>query len=361
MAVLLAFAAGGAFASEEAAPEPAPPEPDLEKATPQQREPAPTGPWGAITFLGREIEPGSRQRFGFSSADGPNFTTALLNTLVLVSRGTRPGPTLCLTAAVHGDEINGVEIARAVFERTDPAALGGMLVALPIVNAHGFRRGDRFLADRRDLNRFFPGSPGGSNAQRLAHLIFSKVMVHCDAAIDLHTGSLDRTNLPQVRADLSNPAVAALAEHFDVGIVVDGAGPEGSLRRASVDAGIPTIIYEAGQPLRFEREEIDRGVEGVENVLEQLGMLERDPPPPDPQRIYRRSRWVRAESGGIFFAERRLGDRVKSGDLLGTVTDPLTDERSEIVAPEAGRIIGMALPQVVLPGFATFHLGVATK
>jgi hypothetical protein len=237
IALLLALAASAAHASEEFEGEPVSAERDLEPAPVVRREPAPAGPWGTISFLGREIEPGSRQRLQFAAT--PSFTAALQDTLVLVTRGSRPGPTLCLTAAIHGDEINGVEIARAVLERTQPSALRGMLVALPIVNAHGFRRGDRFLADRRDLNRFFPGSPRGSNAQRLAHEIFSQVILRCDAAIDLHTGSLDRTNLPQVRADLSNPAVAPLAEHFGVGVVIDAVGPEGSLRRTAVEAGVP--------------------------------------------------------------------------------------------------------------------------
>jgi hypothetical protein len=355
--LLVAIAAGSAVATEDPEDEPAPADRGAEPALPALRHETHAGPPG--TFLGREIPRGTKQRFGLVSRG--DFTTATQDILVLVTRGKQAGPTLCVTAAVHGDEINGVEIARAVFERSNAATLRGMLVALPIVNSHGFRRGDRFLADRRDLNRFFPGSPRGSNAQRLAHEVFSRVIIHCDALVDLHTGSLDRSNLPQIRADLSNPRVAALAERFDVGIVLEGAGPEGALRRSAVEAGVPAILYEAGQPSRFERDEIARGIEGVENVLEHLGMLEREPPTPNPQRIYRRTRWLRAETGGIFLTDRALGDVVQRGDVLGSVTDPLTDARAEIVAPMAGRILGMALPQVVLPGFATFHLGLAPE
>lgn len=277
--------------------------------------------------------------------------------MVLVAHGARPGPTLCLTAAVHGDELNGFEIAYRTYAGTDTAALAGTLVAVPAVNAFGFRTGSRYLPDRRDLNRFFPGSSRGSIAERLAGVVFEQVVRRCDALVDLHTGSFQRTNQPQIRTDLADARSLALARSFGSGVVLHGRGPKGSLRRAALDAGIPAVIYEAGEPLRFEEAEIQRGVEGVANVMADLGMSA-DPPTRRDTVMFRATRWVRAERvGGVFLSERRPGDRVRGGDLLGTVTDPITHQREEIRAPADGQVIGMAVPQVVLVGYALFHLG----
>lgn len=277
---------------------------------------------------------------------------------VFVARGATPGATLCLAAGVHGDELNGVEVARRAFARIDPQELRGTLIALPAINAGGVRTGNRYLADRRDLNRAFPGRAGGSVAALIAHAVFTDVLSHCDALIDLHTASNQRANLPQIRADLSDPAIRELAIHFGLGIVIGGAGPEGSLRREAAKAGIPAIIYEAGEPFRFQEDEIERGVDGIENLMAYLDMTDQaDREIPD-TRIYERSRWVRAglDNGGFFFPAARLGDDVRSGDLLGKIVDPLTDVSFEVISPIPGEIIGMSVPQPVLSGYALFHL-----
>jgi predicted deacylase len=316
--------------------------------------PSPGG-WGPLSILGRSVQPGERQKLTFMPM--PSFAKSFVDTLVVVVRGSKPGPTLCVTAGIHGDELNGVEIARRVFTDTDPQELAGTLILLPIVNAAGFRSGSRYLPDRRDLNRFFPGSAQGSTAARIAHGVFERVIRRCDALVDLHTGSFYRTNLPQIRTDLEDPRAFALARSFGIGVVLHGRGPKGSLRRAALDAGVPAIIYEAGEPSRFQEMEIARGVEGVGNVMSHLGMRDREPSAES--RVYRRTRWVRvpAGGGGIFLPARQLGDRVEQGEVLGSVTDPISDQRVDVVAPQAGRIIGMAVPQVVLPGAAVFHLG----
>ncbi len=314
------------------------------------------GAWGPLSILGRSVQPGERQKLTFLLL--PSFAKSFLDTLVVVVRGAKLGPTLCITAGVHGDELNGVEIARRVFTATDPAQLAGTLIVLPIVNAAGFRSGSRYLPDRRDLNRSFPGNPQGSTAARIAHVMFEQVIRRCDALVDLHTGSLYRTNLPQIRTDLEDARAFALARSFGTGVVLHGPGPKGSLRRAALDAGVPAIIYEAGEPSRFQEAEIARGVEGVRHVMSHLGMREREASPPE-SRVYRRTRWIRAPagSGGIFLATCQLGDHVEEGQVLGSVTDPISDQRVEIIAPRAGYVIGMAVPQVVLPGSAVFHLG----
>lgn len=312
--------------------------------------------WGALALLDRQIEPGTTRRMAFTRDE--SFAASYLNTPVFVARGAERGPTLCLTAGVHGDELNGVEVARRAFAQVDPKKLHGTLIALPAINAHGVRTGNRYLADRRDLNRAFPGSTGGSVARLIAHGVFSRVLIHCDAVVDLHTASNQRANLPQIRADISDPAIRDLAVHFGLGIVIGGAGPDGSLRREVAKAGIPAIIYEAGEPDRFQEDEIERGVRGVESVMAYLDMILSEEMEIPEARIYERSRWVRAEvnASGFFFPTAELGDVIEVGDPLGSIIDPLTDDTIEIISPLAGEVIGMAVPQPVLPGYALFHL-----
>ena len=258
----------------------------------------PVSGWGPLELAGRMIGPGESASMSFLL--GESFVGSMLDTLVVAVRGAQPGSTLCVIGGVHGDEINGVEIARRLYASLDPAEVAGTVIIVPALNAYGFRTGNRYLPDRRDLNRYFPGSLTGNTAEIIAHAVFAQVRQHCNALIDLHTGSFDRTNLPQIRVDTSNPAALEIARHFGVGVVLDGSGPDGSLRRAAMDAGIPAVIYEAGEPLRFQEDEIARGVAGVRNVLGFLEILPRQPGIAA-STVYRSTRWVRAtRQGGVF-------------------------------------------------------------
>jgi predicted deacylase len=312
--------------------------------------------WDTFRLLGRDIAPGMSSRFPF--VPDRSFEASYLNMPVFVTRGVASGPTLCLTAGVHGDELNGVEVARRAFAQISPQELRGTLIALPAINAEGVRTGNRYLSDRRDLNRAFPGRAGGSVAALIAHAVFSDVISHCDALLDLHTASNNRANLPQIRADLTDPVIRELAIHFGLGIVLGGSGPDGSLRREAAKAGIPAIIYEAGEPFRFQDEEIERGVEGIENVMAYLDMIDRADREIPESRVYERSSWVRTPvgKGGFFFPTAKLGDLVRVGDSLGNIIDPLTDESFEVLSSISGEVVGMAVPQPVLSGFALFHL-----
>jgi predicted deacylase len=312
--------------------------------------------WGSMQLLGRDIPAGTSQRFAF--VPDRTFESSYLNMPVFVARGAEAGPTLCITAGVHGDELNGVEIARRAFASVDAGSLRGTLIALPAINAEGVRTGNRYLSDRRDLNRAFPGSAGGSEARMIAYMVTTEVLVHCDALVDLHTASNDRSNLPQIRADISDPDIRDLAIHFGIGIVIAGKGPEGSLRREAAKAGIPAIIYEAGAPHRFEEEEIARGAAGVESVMAWLGMTDRPEKEIPESRVYERSRWVRVSigEGGFFFPETGLGAVVKKGETLGTIVDPLTDETHKVVSTVEGEVIGTAFSRPVLSGYALYHV-----
>jgi predicted deacylase len=187
--------------------------------------------------------------------------------------------------------------------------------------------------------------------------VFERIVRHCDFLVDLHTGSFHRTNLPQLRGDLTRPEVMALAQGFGAATVVHSLGRPGTLRRAATEAGIPSITYEAGEPMRLQDDEVERGVEGVQQLLASLGMVEGPPQTEDPPYVYLRSRWVRVDDGGILLSRAKLGEEIASGDVLGTVTDPISNERTIVFSPYDGRLIGMALNQVVIPGFAAFHIG----
>lgn len=312
----------------------------------------------SLWLLGAEVPPGSSARLSWSATE--LFEGVPVSTPVLALNGIAPGPTLCLTAAVHGDELNGIEMVRRVMHDIDAEALSGAIIGVPIVNVQGFRRGSRYLPDRRDLNRYFPGNPNGSAAARIAHSFFEKVVSNCDALVDLHTGSFERTNLPQLRADLRNPDVVTLTQGFGSTVVVHSTPGVGTLRHAATQAGIPTVTVEAGGPLQLEMNEVKHGVKSIETLLSSLGMTKRRRLWGDPEPVYYRSSWVRADSGGILLANVSLGSTVRPGDLLGTITDPMSNARTELRSPYAGRVIGMARNQVVMPGFAAFHVGIET-
>ncbi|NJN51729.1 MAG: succinylglutamate desuccinylase/aspartoacylase family protein [Gammaproteobacteria bacterium] len=279
---------------------------------------------------------------------------------VHVVSGKRTGPRLFLSAAIHGDELNGVEIIRRVLAHRALAGLRGVLLAVPVVNAFGMILHSRYLPDRRDLNRSFPGSATGSLAARLAHLMLEHVIKPCSYGIDLHTGSSHRANLPQIRADLSDEETLAVAQSFGVPVLINSTVRDGSLRGEATAAGVRMLLYEAGEALRYDELAIRVGVEGVLNVMRGLGML---PPARKQARpapfISHSSSWVRAPSSGVVITHRALGDQVTEGDELAQICDPsdffsgITDS---VVATATGIIIGRTNLPLVNEGDALFHI-----
>ncbi|OEY65883.1 succinylglutamate desuccinylase/aspartoacylase family protein [Marinobacter sp. X15-166B] len=337
-----------AAAETDAEPDDAPvaPSPAASESPPQA---------ATLTLLDTDVLPGTSTRLAWT----PNIQIAGLAqpTPVLVVNGTRPGPNLCLTAAIHGDELNGIEIVRRTVYDLNPAKLSGRVIGVPIVNLQGFQQASRYLPDRRDLNRHFPGKPDGSLADRIAHSLFQRVIRHCDLLVDIHTGSLRRTNLPQLRADMNNPAVASFTKGFDRMAVVHSSGSRGMLRNAAVDAGITAVTMEAGESLRIQEHQINAGVNSLNSLMEKQGMISRMFVWGNPEPVYYDSHWVRAQHGGILFSEVKLGDTVSDGQILGYVADPITNAQHPIKATSKGRIIGMAVDQVVMAGFAAYHIG----
>lgn len=319
----------------------------------------PQSPVAPFVMLEAEVAPGTSARLAWQPAE--SFDGIEVATPVLVVNGAAEGPVLCLTAAVHGDELNGIEMVRRVLYDIDPQQLHGTVVGVPIVNLIGFKRASRYLSDRRDLNRHFPGNPRGSSASRIAHSFFNQVISHCTILVDLHTGSFYRSNLPQIRGDLRRPEVVRVAEAFTSTAIIHSPGAAGSLRRAAVERGIPAVTLEAGEPMRLQVDEVEHGVRGIFALIDQLGMYRKLRVWGNPVAVHYQSRWVRSETGGILFGKAELGQQVAEGDLLGSVTDPITNMRADIVSPYDGRVIGKAVDQVVLPGFAAFHFGIETS
>ncbi|TLM79591.1 succinylglutamate desuccinylase/aspartoacylase family protein [Microbulbifer harenosus] len=339
----------------ETTPKPAPE--TASSPAPEETQQEPAAPIGRpLQLLGAEVPPATSTRLAWSPSQ--HFEGVYSATPVLVVNGAEPGPTLCLTAALHGDELNGIETVRRVMYNLDPKTLKGAVIGVPIVNLQGFHRGSRYLTDRRDLNRHFPGDKRGSSASRIARSFFNEVVVHCNAIVDLHTGSFYRTNLPQLRGDLTDPKVVKLTKGFGSTVVLHSKGAKGTLRREAVEAGIPTVTLEAGAPMVLDEPSVSHSVKGIRTLLNQLGMVSKFRLWGEPEPVYYNSTWQRATTGGIIFSKVKLGQTVSKGDLLGTVTNPITNVRKEIRSQYNGRILGMAMDQVVQPGFAAYHIGI---
>lgn len=308
---------------------------------------------------GSPIRPGERRRL-----DLPLPSLFTQNPVVLplhVVHGRRPGPRLFVTAAVHGDEINGIAIIRRLLASTALRNLRGTLLAVPVVNVYGFVRHSRYLPDRRDLNRSFPGSEGGSLAGRLAATLMSEVVADSDLGIDLHTGAAHRENLPQIRARVDEIGIADLARAFATPVILDADLRDGSLRAAADAVGVPVLLYEAGEALRFDELSIRAGVRGILGVMRRLGMI-RDSKGSRRQRgshppvIARSSIWARANSSGMLRFARPLGAWVEKGERLATIADPFGNGEEPVVSPAAGIVIGRMNLPLITEGEALFHI-----
>ncbi len=275
---------------------------------------------------------------------------------LVVTHGRTDGPTMWLTAAVHGDEIAGVEIIRRVHEQLDPATMAGTVIAIPVVNVHGFNNGDRYLPDRRDLNRSFPGTARGSLASRIAHLIMNEVVARSDFGIDLHTGSAHRTNLPQIRANLDDPKTLKLAEAFGAPVLIHSHTRDGSLRQSATDTGGTVLLYEGGEADRFDEDAIAIAIAGIRRVLKHQGITTDGPRRAKKGHVSRTSKWTRAARSGIVHMERDLGDHVTAGELIATIYDPFGKRLSTMKTRHPGIIIGCTQRPLVNRGDAVIHI-----
>ena len=313
-------------------------------------EPKPVGDWH-----GQIIEPGEAKDIRLAVSESYSGMTVRIP--IHVRRSTEPGPTVFVTAALHGDEINGTGAIRQLIQDEHLELTRGALVLVPVLNLLAFDRHSRYLPDRRDLNRSFPGSAEGSLASRMARTIFDEIVARGDYGIDFHTAAVHRTNYPNVRGDLSIPEVKRIAEAFGCDFVVNGRGPAGAFRREACTAGRPSIILEGGEVCKVEPTIVQTAVRGVRNVLVELGMLGDEPERPDYQVIIETTKWVRAERGGFLQFHVQPGEMVEQDQPLATNTNLLGRERSVLSAPFDGVVIGMTTLPAVSPGESVCHLG----
>jgi predicted deacylase len=301
-----------------------------------------------------EVGPGERGEVEIHVerlATGPwiSIPTVVLN-------GRREGPAVCVSAAVHGDEVNGVEAIRQLLVDLRPEEMAGTLVAVPVVNELGFMAGNRYLPDGRDLNRSFPGSPRGSLAGRLAHLFMTEIVSRCDYGIDIHCGSGRRANLPQIRADLEDQRTREAAMAFGAPATIHARTRDGSLREAATQQGMAMLLFEGGESNRFDPYAIDSAGEGIRRVLALLGLIDSAPGSSVPAFVSHETRWVRASRGGMLRLEVELGDRVEARQVLGEFSDIYGRRNLAVRAPFDGIVIGISRSPLINQGDALVHV-----
>lgn len=310
-------------------------------------------------ICGNKIPRGSRKRMELAVAQLHDYTDMKIP--IEVVRGKEEGPVLLLCSAMHGDELNGCEIIKRLLAHHKILSnIKGTIVAVPIVNVFGFNRNVRYLPDRRDLNRCFPGSKIGSLGAQIAHTFLTEIVEKCTHGIDFHTGAIHRTNYPQVRATLSSKGVKDLAMAFNVPVILDASLRDGSLRQTLNQLGIPMIVYEGGEALRYEEPIIKAGLNGIFSTMVAIGMLpeksvkirnlKKDP------FIAHSSHWLRAPRAGSLRMNKQLGDHVRAGDLMGVISNPYGRQREVVRAQHDGVIIGLTKLPLVNNGDALIHV-----
>ena len=314
---------------------------------------------GPFTYNGGRVDPGETQniRYGISET----YMGDPVRIPVTIVNGSHAGPTGVLSAAAHGDELNGVEVVREVAHEWNHVDLHGTLVCLPVLNVPGFLAQQRYLPIYdRDLNRSFPGSETSTSARRMAHRIFRNFVEPCDFGLDFHTSTRGRTNMLHVRADIGGPAVERVARAFGSNVIIDGEGPEGTLRREASERATPTITIEMGEAHRFQRGLIDRALAGVKSVFAEFGM--------HPAKVVRwpgwrtvidgasEKTWLRADVGGLVDMHHDGGDLVAEGESVCTITDPFKSTSETVRAPFTGLLVGVLENPLVYPGNPLCHL-----
>lgn len=309
-----------------------------------------------ITIGGVAILPGESKKIDLPVVR--LYTDTEIKMPVYVKRARKDGPIMFVSAAVHGDELNGVEIIRRLIRRSSLKLTKGTLIFVPMVNVYGVLNQSRYMPDRRDLNRVFPGSARGSLAGRLAHIFLSEVVSKCDYGIDLHTGAIHRTNLPQIRANLDDADTRNMAEIFGVPVLLNSNLRDGSLRESAAEHGVKILLYEAGEALRFDELSIRAGEKGVLNVLGHLGMVRKRKSPNkkiEPFIAYSSS-WVRADTSGFVRDRVHIGDQVVKKQVLAEIGDSFGEVQSQVLSGREGIVIGKQNIPLVQEGDAMFHI-----
>ena len=321
-----------------------------------------TAAWGDVRFMRKRIQPGT-----FRTVEMPLLDVSMGDTWpipVTVLHGVRPGPTINILGAIHGDELTGPSACTHLLSTKftepggalDPASLAGTIRIVPVVNLPGFREKSRYLPDGRDLNRAFPGSPSSNTTKRVAHQLWTTLLEDSDAILDFHTAAKGRSNMPQLRVDLTHPASYHLAKAFGAEVILDSKPPSGSLRRVANEEGIPCVTYEGGAADTLHNPSVMVAVNGALNVLRSLKMIPGRPSRPAFRLLASGSRWLRASEGGLLDVFVREGALMREGDVVATISDPAAPGLSvDIVAPEDGLMISIATNPFVTAGMPVGH------
>jgi len=311
----------------------------------------------AFEIAGQIIPAGKHKRIEIPLASLFDFTQ--MSIPVEVIRGKENGPTVFISAAIHGDEILGVEIIKRLLKRKELKNIKGTIIFIPIVNPFGYNSNSRYLPDRRDLNRSFPGSADGSLAARVAHTFLNKIVYKCDYGIDIHTAAVHRVNFPQIRISDDDEETMRLAISFGAPIIMRSPLRPGTLRKAAHDKGIKTLLFEAGEALRYDDYSIGIGLHGILNFLKEIGVIEKTSREGKKTRSMvtsKSSYWIRAQTSGSLRKMKKVGTFVKENEILGTITDPFGDTKINVKASKAGVIIGAVTMPLVNHGNALFHI-----
>ena len=308
-----------------------------------------------IIIAGHEIHPGEYKEIDINIARLPSHT--VIDTPIYVSRGLEEGPVLALTAGMHGDEINGMEIVRRMIDSGLNVPKRGVTVCMPIVNVYGFLNYSRDVPDGKDINRSFPGNKSGSLASRVAYNLMREVIPFIDVGIDFHTGGAMRTNYPQVRAVLKDSTNTELANAFHAPFTIDSPFRPNSLRKEASRKGKNIIVYEGGESLRFDQQAIEEGISGTLRLMKYLKMIEWAPDPTEENRVIWSTSWIRARNAGLFQSNVKCGQLVHEGEWVGTITDPFGEFKEQVVSREKGYIIGLNNIPVINVGDALMHIG----
>ncbi|WP_028764271.1 succinylglutamate desuccinylase/aspartoacylase family protein [Shewanella colwelliana] len=307
-----------------------------------------------LTIGGVDILPGEQRQLELPVAR--LYTDTEVSMPVHIIRAKRDGPIIFVSAAVHGDELNGIEIIRRLIQ-SQVKLTRGTLILVPMVNVYGVLNQSRYMPDRRDLNRCFPGSQKGSLAGRVAYTFLNSIVAHCDYGIDLHTGAIHRSNLPQIRANLDDADTLSLAQAFGVPVLLNSNVRDGSLRESAVNKGARVLLYEAGEALRFDELSIQTGVRGIKNVLSALGVIrKRTGRKKIEPFVANKSDWTRASASGFVCEYAKLGAYVEKGEVLADINSPLGELIQQVTSTRAGIIIGKQNIPLVLEGDAMFHI-----
>lgn len=310
----------------------------------------------SFEIAGELIAAGTRRTVNIPVSTLSDHTPVTLSAHVI--HGRREGPTIFVSAGIHGDEVIGVEIVRRLLRTKNLKSLHGTLIVVPIVNTFGFLNHSRYLPDRRDLNRCFPGSPNGSLASRLAHIFMEEIVSRCSLGIDLHSAAVHRTNLPQIRVSASNKKTLALAKDFGAPVILTSALRDGSLRQEAKKIGVDVLLYEAGEGMRFDEMSVRAGVAGILRVLKAVEMLRVAgiAKPKARSILCSNSNWLRAPAGGLLRMFKSEGDLVEEGDVVAAISDPFGDDEIDVITRYSGIIVGRAMMPVVHEGDALLHV-----